>query len=78
MLDRTMPAVLAYAEPRLTRNSGGLKHAAVRFGDRKALCGVTILSYGEPAPQYRPPDMCDECASKIYTGQPGQERSVNT
>jgi hypothetical protein len=66
VLDLTIPAVLAYAEPRPTRDAGGIKHAVVRFGLRQAICGVDIVAYGEPAPRQRPSDMCEACADAIY------------
>ena len=66
MLDLTVPAVLAYTEQRTTRDSGGIKHAVIRFGDATAICGVKMLSYGEPAPRSRPPGMRQQCADAIY------------
>jgi hypothetical protein len=66
MLDLTVPAVLAYTEQRTTRDSGGVKHAVIRFGDATAICDVKISSYGEPAPRGRPPGMCPQCADAIY------------
>ncbi|MCP2323433.1 hypothetical protein HDA40_001940 [Hamadaea flava] len=62
---RTM-AVLAYAQPRPTRDAGGTKHATTRFGAATAFCGTAVAAYGEPAPPQRPAHMCGTCAASIY------------
>jgi hypothetical protein len=66
MLDLTVPAVIAYAQPRPTRDAGGMKHAVMRYGDAKALCGESVVSYGDPVPPARPHGMCERCVDRIY------------
>jgi len=59
-------AVLAYAEPRPTRDAGGLKHAAPRTDATTTICGLPIVAHGEPVPPQQPPGMCDTCATTVY------------